>query len=720
MYKSKEFTALALAAAMLSGCSMADNVKGNTDNVSADKSAASQITDADGEIVFLDETTEFTGKDISVNENAVTISSAGKYVLSGKSENASVIINASDSDEITLVMNGIDITCADNSPLRVISAKDVYIELSDGTENSLSDGESYSDDFADACIYSKSDIHFSGNGTLSVNGNYKHGIVSKDDLEISSGIITVSSVSTGINGKDSVEISDGEITVNSGTNGIRSDNTDEEKGNVIISGGKITVSSEGDSIEAENTLDISGGEFYLTSGGGYENASSHNFSAPDGFEMRQNMSPPDDAGANGERKAPSDFSGANGENIAPPDEAGASGENTAPSDESGASGENTAPSDEAGANGENITPPDEAGANGENTAPSDEAGASGENTAPSDFSGTNGEMPQMPGDRPSRDMENPTAEGDNNTDGFGKFGQDFLQDFDFDDFFDDTDESSVSAKALKAGKTLAVSAGKFVIDSSDDALHSNGGADISGGDFEINAGDDGIHADENISIDSAVIKILQSYEGIEGKTISINSGSIYVNSSDDSINCTNGSSSNGFMGMFDVQDDVMLEISGGEITLSTKGDGIDSNGGFNMTGGTVFISGPENGGNGSVDVNGSPEISGGQFLACGAVGMEMGFADSSAQYSVLYNLSESVSAGEKISVTDSAGQEIVSFTPEKSYQSIVFSSPEIKNGEIYTITAGNLSESVEITGTVTSNSTGESFGGRGMKRGNMF
>ena len=192
--------------------------------------------------------------------------------------------------------------------------------------------------------------------------------------------------------------------------------------------------------------------------------------------------------------------------------------------------------------------------------------------------------------------------------------------------------------------------------------------------------------------------------------------------SDDGINCAGGSDtgSTDRMGadQFSAQEGVELNINGGTVTIDAEGDGLDSNGSFTMTGGTVCVCGPTNGGNGALDYNGTATVTGGTLIACGAVGMEEGFGDNSTQYSVLHDLGSTVSANEKLTITDSNGKEILSFTPTKTWQSVVFTSADLKEGETYTITAGSQSESVTINGIVTSNSKGMSFGrGHGGRRG---
>lgn len=287
---------------------------------------------------------------------------------------------------------------------------------------------------------------------------------------------------------------------------------------------------------------------------------------------------------------------------------------------------------------------------------------------------------------------------------------------------DTTDSTSTSAKALKAGSEVNISGGEFKIDSADDSVHSNESIVITGGNISAASGDDGMHASGNLTISDGTVDITKSYEGIEGSIVTIDGGTISVVASDDGINCAGGSDtgSTDRMGadQFSAQEGVELNINGGTITIDADGDGLDSNGNFTMAGGTVYVCGPTNVGNGALDYNGTATVTGGTLIACGAVGMEEGFGDSSTQYSVLHDLGSTVSANEKLTITNSDGKEILSFTPTKTWQSVVFTSADLKKGETYTITAGSQSETVTIDGIVTSNSKGMSFGrGHGGGRG---
>ena len=97
-----------------------------------------------------------------------------------------------------------------------------------------------------------------------------------------------------------------------------------------------------------------------------------------------------------------------------------------------------------------------------------------------------------------------------------------------------------SAKGLKAGVDLTITAGTFNIDSADDSIHANHSITIDGGKFLMSSGDDGIHADSSLTINNGEITLTQSYEGLESAVITINGGTIHLKASDDGINAGGG------------------------------------------------------------------------------------------------------------------------------------------------------------------------------------
>jgi hypothetical protein len=251
-----------------------------------------------------------------------------------------------------------------------------------------------------------------------------------------------------------------------------------------------------------------------------------------------------------------------------------------------------------------------------------------------------------------------------------------------------------SAKGLKAGVQLTITGGTIDIDSSDDAVHSNDGIAINGGDLALASGDDAIHADSALEINGGEIMITRCYEGLESAAITINAGEIHLVASDDGVNgVTDGESSDMMMGRpgqnnFGASGSSTLAINGGYLVIDAGGDGLDINGPITMTGGTVIINGPTNSGNGPLDYTGSYSINGGTLIAAGSSGMAMAPSSSSLQCSAMLVYSASQTAGTIIHIETADGDEILTFKPSKTYQSVVFSSPELTLGSDYVVYSG--------------------------------
>ncbi|MCD8181015.1 MAG: carbohydrate-binding domain-containing protein [Firmicutes bacterium] len=279
---------------------------------------------------------------------------------------------------------------------------------------------------------------------------------------------------------------------------------------------------------------------------------------------------------------------------------------------------------------------------------------------------------------------------------------------------------SVSSKSLKAGTDLLISGGTFVLDSSEDTIHSNGDVTIDGGTFEITAGDDAVHADVNLVISPDSMNISECYEGLEGAYITINGGDITIVSSDDGINASGEGTSSFGMRMGGSEktddDDFWLIVNGGNIVVETSGDGFDSNGSAMLNGGTLKIYGPEDSGNGSIDVGDGGYvliINGGSLLAAGSSGMAENPSSSSPQCSIAFYLDDTYSAGSAIVLTDSSGTEIISGTSTKKFSWICVSDSALMQGETYTLTIdGTEAASVTIDdSTLTTYGTGGGMGG---------
>ena len=166
---------------------------------------------------------------VSINNVTVTISKEGCYLISGELEDGQIIVDAGDSDKVQLVLDNASIHCSTGSAILVRNANKVKVTLAADSENELSDGTEYQtdDDNPDAALFSKDDLVINGSGSLTVQGNYKHGIAGNDDLVITGGRLTVNSLSHALRGKDSVAILDGTFVLTSQKDGIQASNTED-------------------------------------------------------------------------------------------------------------------------------------------------------------------------------------------------------------------------------------------------------------------------------------------------------------------------------------------------------------------------------------------------------------------------------------------------------------------------------------------------------------
>ncbi|MBR3841972.1 MAG: carbohydrate-binding domain-containing protein [Christensenellaceae bacterium] len=197
----------------------------------------------------------------SENSGEILIGESGSYMLFGECSDGRLTVDAKNA-EVRLVLNGLSLTSEDGPALLIKNAKKVMLTLKKDTENSITDAENYlADDIpenADAVIFSKADLVINGEGSLFIKGNYKHGIVSKDEFVITGGTTEIEAAGAGIQGKDALIIGGGKLSVKAAADGIKTTNT-EEKGEIYICGGEIGIECGGDAISAENSILIENG-----------------------------------------------------------------------------------------------------------------------------------------------------------------------------------------------------------------------------------------------------------------------------------------------------------------------------------------------------------------------------------------------------------------------------------------------------------------------------
>lgn len=198
-----------------------------------------------------------------------------------------------------------------------------------------------------------------------------------------------------------------------------------------------------------------------------------------------------------------------------------------------------------------------------------------------------------------------------------------------------------SMKGIKADSSIAISDGVIEINSHDDGIHSGGTVTFTGGKVTVKTDDDGVHADKALYVkDNANVSVTMSYEGMESPDMNFEGGITSVITTDDGWNAAGGTSTTtvgntggrggpgGRGGGFGGGSTGNLKVTGGfhYIYVGTGDtDGIDSNGGINISGGVIIVECRMNGGmGGMVDSDGTTTISGGKLLGFGTNNSEEG------------------------------------------------------------------------------------------------
>lgn len=505
-------------------------------------------------------------KSVQIKGSTVTITKDANYIISGKLNDGMIIVNAPDTAKMQIVLDGVDITSKSSAPIYILEADKVFLTTASGSVNTLTSGDSFTaidENKIDATIYSKQDLTMNGAGTLTINAPAGHGIVSKDDLVITSGTYTVNAASHGLDANDSIRIVNAAVTVTTGKDGIHAENNDDTaKGFVYMASGSLKIEAEGDGISAGAYIQIEHGTIDIVTGGGYEN---------------------------GTKKSSDGWGG---------------------------------------------------------------------------FMGGKGGF----GGRPSQSS--------NTT----------------------TDEGSTSMKGLKSGGDMLLANGSFMIDSADDALHSNTNLTINGGTFTIATGDDALHAEETLNVTAGTITISTCYEGLEALHIHVSGGTTTLIATDDGLNAAGGNDSSGITGGRDgmfgggrggwgsSNSNGSILISGGTLYINSSGDGMDANGTLTITDGHITVVGPIQGDTATLDYDVSGTITGGTFIGTGSTMMAQSFSDS--EQGVIAIKAGSQAAGTTITLTDKNGTVLLTRTPELPFAVVILSSPELISGETYTLTVG--------------------------------
>lgn len=219
-------------------------------------------------VITLDgESAGISGAGAYVYDGNVVITNGGTYVLTGTLSDGSIVVDAYASSKVWLLLNGVTVTCSDDACLIVDQADKVFLTLADGSENSFTSGETYSEealaDNTDGVIFSHDDLTINGSGSLTVTGGWKHGIAANDDLVITGGSIAIEALQDAIHANDSMRLCNASLTVTAGDDGISVSNTG---GYLYLESGDVEIHAQGDGINTLGDIDIVGGSLTIHAG----------------------------------------------------------------------------------------------------------------------------------------------------------------------------------------------------------------------------------------------------------------------------------------------------------------------------------------------------------------------------------------------------------------------------------------------------------------------
>ena len=206
-----------------------------------------------------------TGEGIEVVGNVVYITEGGDWEVVGTCDDGMIYVNTGEekdvNDKVKLRLSGMSLTNTNGPAIYFDRCKKAFITLESGTTNTITDSAAYAETYTGAkgAIHSDDSLEIKGKGTLVVNGNYKHGISSSDDIVIENGVFDITSVKDGIHANDYVTL-DGKnisLTVNAQGDGI------ESEGYLTVDKATLNLSGGGKGLNAADYITLTSGTFVI-------------------------------------------------------------------------------------------------------------------------------------------------------------------------------------------------------------------------------------------------------------------------------------------------------------------------------------------------------------------------------------------------------------------------------------------------------------------------
>ena len=274
---------------------------------------------------------------------------------------------------------------------------------------------------------------------------------------------------------------------------------------------------------------------------------------------------------------------------------------------------------------------------------------------------------------------------------------------------------------FKASRVVEISGGSLTVEQSDEGIEAQY-INVSGGDVNVTSADDGMNASLKTSDSESTDSSANTSDTADQQQNNQQQGSLPGGQQNGTSNqqqqgtgqpqppamsgtsqdgtSQNGTTGTGQQGMgqppqggmpgggggtFQVVD-AAINVSGGNITVNAEGDGIDSNGVTTLSGGTLIVNGPSQGGNAALDTNGDLLLNGATVLSGSTADMfEAPSTNSTSGYLKLTN-SSGFEQGSTVQVADSSGKVVANYKVTKSnVQLVLVSSSSIVKGQSYTV-----------------------------------
>lgn len=269
---------------------------------------------------------ELNGNQATVNgsgavmkENNLVIQSSGVYEIAGELTNGRIMIDSSDTNEVTIRLNGVRISNQNGAAFVEKSSAGVVLLLAEESTNYFENTNSSQADTNDEdtneenlesqggilCknnltiertgdleVYSKTGDGIKSKGVLSVvTGSIKvesleHGLTGNDGMQILGGTIEISCEKDGLHSKETIEFANADLNIKASNEGIEAKKIWIKSGNIILNakddglnaaadsqsnseceivfdGGTIAIYADGDGIDSNGSVEMNGGTVYV-------------------------------------------------------------------------------------------------------------------------------------------------------------------------------------------------------------------------------------------------------------------------------------------------------------------------------------------------------------------------------------------------------------------------------------------------------------------------